>query len=174
MSFTPGRSAFFAAIKRFRAPTALPYLGGVRQAPSLLHLQSRLVSSSAYKVATTSVDVAPDIVHPPFARYSHASVVQSDAKLIFTSGQLGIRPDGTIPVDVEAQAELAFGNIASILQAAGAGVEHIVRLNSYVTGREHLQGYMRIRLLPLARVIELQSRSGRLQERASLRRWRRR
>ena len=145
MSFTPGRSAFFAAIKRFRAPTALPHLGGVSQARSLLHLQSRLVSSSAYKVATTSVDVAPDIVHPPFARYSHASVVQSDAKLIFTSGQLGIRPDGTIPVDVEAQAELAFGNIASILQAAGAGVEHIVRLNSYVTGREHLQGYMRAR-----------------------------
>ena len=29
--------------------------------------------------------------------------------------------------------------------AAGAGMEHIVRLNAYVTGREHLPGYMKAR-----------------------------
>ena len=95
--------------------------------------------------ATTIVEVPADVIHPPFARYAHASVVAPNSELIFTSGQLGIAADGTIPPDVESQAELAFGNVAEIIKAAGGGVEHIVRLNSYVSGREHLPGYMRAR-----------------------------
>ena len=64
---------------------------------------------------------------------------------MFCSGQLGIRPDATIPTDVEAQTALCFDAIAAILGEAGMGLSDLVRINAYVTGREHLAGYMAVR-----------------------------
>ena len=62
-----------------------------------------------------------------------------------TSGQLGIGSDAQVPADCEAQAELCFANIAAILSEDGMTLANVVRLNAYVTGREHMQGYMRVR-----------------------------
>ena len=92
-----------------------------------------------------AIETSAQEVHPPFARYVHAMEVPADANFIFTSGQLGIAPDGTIPPTAEAQTSLAIQNIAAVLNAAGAGLTDVVRLNAFVTGREHLQGYMRAR-----------------------------
>ena len=87
----------------------------------------------------------PSSIHPPFARYAHGVVVEAGARLVFCSGQLGIRPDATIPTDVEAQTALCFDAIAAILGEAGMGLSDLVRINAYVTGREHLAGYMAVR-----------------------------
>ena len=105
------------------------------------------LSRSAALAASThaAVEVPAADVHPPFARYAHASTVPENARLIFTSGQLGITPEGDIPPTAEEQALLALQNVLHVLRASGAGVEHVVRLNSYVTAREHLAGYMRAR-----------------------------
>ena len=108
-------------------------------------LRRSLCTAVRPSVVARAVSVPAADVHPPFARYAHATVVPAESELIFTSGQLGILPDGSIPSTAEEQATVALGNVASILKSAGAGVEHIVRLNSYVTGREHLAGYMRAR-----------------------------
>ncbi|MBE7201453.1 MAG: RidA family protein [Parafilimonas terrae] len=94
--------------------------------------------------------LSPPDIHPPFARYAHGVLVPPNAALVVCSGQLGITPDGAVPPDVEAQAALCFAAIAAILREAGMGLEHIVRLNSYVTGRQHLAGYMRARDKALA------------------------
>ena len=102
----------------------------------------RLVRSIACHVP---VETSAEAVYPPFARYVHACTVPADAQLVFTSGQLGITADGTVPEGAEAQTNVALQNVSTILQAAGAGMENIVRLNAYVSGREHLQGYMRAR-----------------------------
>jgi enamine deaminase RidA (YjgF/YER057c/UK114 family) len=103
------------------------------------------INSSLLPSCSTAVQTAASAVHPPFARYAHACVVPAGLRLIFTSGQVGIAPDGTIPTDAEAQTALAFANVQAVLNAAGAGLEHIVRVNAYVVGREHLQPYMRAR-----------------------------
>ena len=66
-------------------------------------------------------------------------------RLVFTSGQLGISAAQTIPPDCEAQADLCFANIAAILAEDRMTLANVVRLNAYVTGREHMQGYMRSR-----------------------------
>ena len=87
----------------------------------------------------------PVSIHPPFARYAHAVLVPAAAQTIFCSGQLGVRRDGTVPPDVEAQATLCFEAIASILADGGMGLNDLVRLNAYVSGREHLAGYMEVR-----------------------------
>ena len=87
----------------------------------------------------------PSSIHPPFARYAHGVVVEAGARMVFCSGQLGIGPDAMIPAGVEAQAALCFDAIAAILGEAGMRLSDVVRFNAYVTGREHLAGYMAAR-----------------------------
>lgn len=89
--------------------------------------------------------ITPPSLRPPFARYSHAVEVEAGARLVFCSGQLGIAADETIPDSVEAQTELIFAALGAILAEAGMGLRDIVRLNAYVTGRDHLAGYMAVR-----------------------------
>jgi len=87
----------------------------------------------------------PAAIRRPFARYSHAVEVPAGARLLLTSGQLGISADDAVPDSAEAQAELCFKAIAACLAEAGMGVDDIVRLNAYVTDRAHMAGYMAAR-----------------------------
>ncbi len=89
--------------------------------------------------------ITPRTIRPPFANYAHAVEVPAGMRLLVISGQLGISPDDAIPIGAEAQAELCFENIAAILAEAGGGPENVVRINAYVTGRQHLPGYMAAR-----------------------------
>lgn len=89
--------------------------------------------------------LTPASIRAPAAHYSHGVEVQAGARLIYCSGQLGVAPDGTIPEGVEAQAEQCFRNVAAILAEGGMGLKDIVRINTFVTGREHLKGYMAVR-----------------------------
>lgn len=100
-------------------------------------------------------EIQPDDIAPPFARYAHGVEVPVGHRLIFTSGQLGLDADGQVPEAVEAQAEICLGNIDAILRAAGAGREHVVRLNAFVTDRAYMAGYMVARDAWLADVTRL-------------------
>jgi enamine deaminase RidA (YjgF/YER057c/UK114 family) len=71
--------------------------------------------------------------------------VPAGYRLVVTSGQLGIDAEAQVPSDCEAQAELCFANIAAILAEDRMTLADVVRLNAYVTGREHMAGYMRVR-----------------------------
>ncbi len=89
--------------------------------------------------------ISPPSIHPPFAPYSHGIEVSSRSRFVFCSGQLGIDRDGVIPADCGGQARLCFDNIQAILAEAGMGLRDIVRINAFVTGREHLKPYMEVR-----------------------------
>ncbi len=89
--------------------------------------------------------ITPPSLRAPFARYSHGIEVPAGARLVFCSGQLGIGADEVVPDGSEAQATLIFKAIAAILAEAGMGLGDIVRINAYVTGREHMSGYMKAR-----------------------------
>ncbi len=84
-------------------------------------------------------------IAPPFAAYSHGVEVAAGARLVFCSGQLGQDPEGRVPEGCEAQAELCFRNVAAILEGAGMGLADVVRINAFVTAREHMAPYMRVR-----------------------------
>jgi len=86
----------------------------------------------------------PAKLHPPFARYAHGVEVRP-RRLVATSGQLGVRPDGSVPAGAEAQAAQCLANIEVILAEAGMGRAQVVRLNAYVTYRAHMAGYMAAR-----------------------------
>jgi len=89
--------------------------------------------------------LTPSSIIPPFAKYSHGLEVPSGYRWLFCSGQLGISLNAEIPEGTEAQTRLCFENVEAILTEAGMGMEHIVRINAYVTGREHLPAYMKVR-----------------------------
>lgn len=75
----------------------------------------------------------PDTMPAPNG-YSQVVLIPAGARLVQLSGQVGIRPDGSIAgPDFAAQAEQAFENVKAGLAAAGSGFEHVIRLGMLVT-----------------------------------------
>ena len=91
------------------------------------------------------IPITPQEICPPFARYSHAMVVPAGYRLLFCSGQLGIAPDRQVPAAAGDQAVLCFENILAILRQAGMDKTDIIRINAYLTDRDHLPDYMAVR-----------------------------
>lgn len=62
-------------------------------------------------------------------------------KLIFTSGQLGLDPQTGVLAgpDVETQTRQALRNIQAVLEAAGAGFEHVVKTTIFLTDMGHFK-----------------------------------
>lgn len=97
----------------------------------------------------------PPSISPPLARYAHGVEVPPGARLVVTSGQLAQLPDGTVPDGARAQAERCFAQVAAILAQAGMGSADVIRINAFVTAREHMAGYMAARDAWLAGVDRL-------------------
>jgi len=84
----------------------------------------------------------PNTLRPPFARYAHGVEIPAGARIVQTSGQLGIGADDVIPRDARTQAEICFANITEILRAADMTPADVVHIAAYVTDRAYMQGYM--------------------------------
>jgi 2-iminobutanoate/2-iminopropanoate deaminase len=89
--------------------------------------------------------ITPADIHPPAANYSHATGVPPNARWLYLSGQVGIAPDGTIPDDAAAQAEICFANIQAVLHEAGMAPADLVRLTTYLIDPRDRAGYMAAR-----------------------------
>jgi len=89
--------------------------------------------------------ITPADIHPPAANYSHATAVPPNARWLYLSGQVGVAPDGTIPDDAAAQAELCFANIEAILREAGMAPSDLVRLTTYLIDARDRHAYMAVR-----------------------------
>ena len=87
----------------------------------------------------------PSSVRQPFGNYSHGLVVPRGARLLVTSGQLGIGLDDAIPADVTSQAVLCFDAIAAILAEGEMSFADVIRISAFVTKREDFPAYMAIR-----------------------------
>jgi 2-iminobutanoate/2-iminopropanoate deaminase len=67
----------------------------------------------------------------PVAAYSQA--IEAGG-FVFTAGQVGIDPStGALGHGLEAQAVLAFSNIAAVLRAAGLGASDVAKVTIFVT-----------------------------------------
>ena len=49
----------------------------------------------------------PEAIHPPVGRYVHQIEVSGESRLLFISGQVGRRPDGSVPEDPVEQYKVA-------------------------------------------------------------------
>jgi enamine deaminase RidA (YjgF/YER057c/UK114 family) len=81
--------------------------------------------------------------------YTHVVQATGPGRIVYIAGQLGLTIDGKLagaPGDFRAQATQAFENLKNALASVGAGFEHVVKLNNYLTDiRAHLPIYRDVR-----------------------------
>lgn len=90
----------------------------------------------------------PDGVAPPIGSYSHVVRVESgDAAWIHVSGQIATDVSGALvgPGDLRAQTEQVFENLRVILHANGATFDDLVKIQTFLTTLEDLDGYREVR-----------------------------
>lgn len=77
----------------------------------------------------------PETVCAPLGRYSHAVDVPAGHRLVFVSGQVGVRADGALagPGHAE-QADQVYANIVAVLAARGVAPSAIIKLTTYIVG----------------------------------------
>jgi len=76
--------------------------------------------------------VFPKGRHELYTKHAYSAAIRS-GDLLFVSGQVGSRDDGSPEPDFEAQVRLAFANLQATLKAAGCGLDDIVDVTSFHT-----------------------------------------
>lgn len=93
----------------------------------------------------------PTLANPP--GYSH---VVKDGTTIYVAGQLSRNNKGeTVGVgDFSAQAEQAFKNVQAALESVGSDMNHIMKMNVFMTHREDIPEYriVKAKYVPDARL----------------------
>ena len=79
--------------------------------------------------------VFPANRHALYAEHGYSAAIKS-GDLLFVSGQVGSRSDGSPEPDFEAQVRLAFANLEATLKAGGATLDDIVDVTSFHTDPE--------------------------------------
>lgn len=76
--------------------------------------------------------------------YYSAAIKSGD--LLFVSGQVGSRPDGSPEPDYKKQVQLAFENLNDVLKAAGCTFADVVDVTSFHTNPEaQVEDFMEVR-----------------------------
>jgi enamine deaminase RidA (YjgF/YER057c/UK114 family) len=89
--------------------------------------------------------VVPAQFGAPLGLYSHGMIVPA-GDLVVVAGQVGTTPMGQVAgPDVVAQTRQAFDNVRVVLEAAGCTLRDVVRFQTFLTGAEHIAGFMEAR-----------------------------
>ncbi|WP_329044448.1 RidA family protein [Amycolatopsis sp. NBC_01488] len=80
-----------------------------------------------------------------FARFGYSPAVRAHDHL-FIAGQIGSRPDGTVPDTIEEQTERALRRIEEILRLEKLDLTSLVEVTSYhVDIHQHLPGFLDVK-----------------------------
>jgi len=74
----------------------------------------------------------------PAAIGPYSQAVQASGNFLFMSGQVALRPDGTlVEGDVRAQAEQVMANMRGVLEAAGLTFDNLVKTTIFLSSMDH-------------------------------------
>ena len=79
--------------------------------------------------------IFPENRHSLYEQHGYSAAIRS-GDLLFVSGQVGSRSDGSPEPDFDAQVRLAFANLEATLAAAGCTFDDIVDVTSFHTDPE--------------------------------------
>jgi enamine deaminase RidA (YjgF/YER057c/UK114 family) len=83
--------------------------------------------------------------HALYEKHGYSAAIRS-GDLLFVSGQVGSRPDGSPEPVFEKQVQLAHDNLAAVLEAAGCSFGDIVDVTTFHTDPQNqLEGVMAAR-----------------------------
>ena len=72
-----------------------------------------------------------DTKNAPGAIGPYSQAIATDT-MIYTSGQLGLTPEGVLPETIEEQAEQSLKNIKAVLEAAGSSMDKVVKTTVFL------------------------------------------
>jgi len=87
----------------------------------------------------------PTDVRPPPSLISQGIEVAPDARWLYISGQIAVRPDGTAIEGTEAQMEDVWEKILRVLESAGMGYQNLVKISVFLTREEDILMFRKVR-----------------------------
>jgi 2-iminobutanoate/2-iminopropanoate deaminase len=69
--------------------------------------------------------------------YAGACQVMAGTRLLFVSGQVPERADGSVPTDFAAQCRLTWANVERQLHDAGMTLDHLVKVTTFLSDRRY-------------------------------------
>jgi 2-iminobutanoate/2-iminopropanoate deaminase len=89
-----------------------------------------IVSGTAVPTQPTPQPV--EVLELPSQNATYSQAVRL-GDLVYVSGQLGVRRDGTLPSEFKDEVRQALANLAIVLRAAGSAMSLVAKVNIYVT-----------------------------------------
>jgi len=86
-----------------------------------------------------------DQLHHHRSNVAHGVEVPAGARLLFTNGQVGTKPDGSTPEATAEQVEVIFDRLKAVLKAADMTLNDIVCFDFYVTDRADIDPFAEVR-----------------------------
>jgi enamine deaminase RidA (YjgF/YER057c/UK114 family) len=81
----------------------------------------------------------------PVGGYPQALDVTEFKRLLLISGQIPVRPDGTLPEDFVTQCQVAWSNVEAQLRAAGLTLDNLIKVTIFLSDRRYALDNRRIR-----------------------------
>ena len=91
--------------------------------------------------------ITSDKLSKPSGHFSQATVIEARGRLVFISGMVAKRADGSIAGvgDIEAQTRQVCENLKAAVEAAGGTMDDICRVDVYVRNMEHFDAIHKVR-----------------------------
>jgi len=91
--------------------------------------------------------IVTDKAPQPGGHFAQAIAVEATGRLVFISGMVAQRPDGTIAGvgDIEAQTRQVCENLKAAVEEAGGTLDDICRVDVYVRNMEHFEQIHKVR-----------------------------
>ena len=81
----------------------------------------------------------------PHVGYSQACEVAGATRLLYVSGQIPVSATGVLSEDFEQQCRQCWANVEAQLAAADMGLDHLVKVTTFLADRRHAAANRRIR-----------------------------
>jgi enamine deaminase RidA (YjgF/YER057c/UK114 family) len=89
--------------------------------------------------------VTPKAFGAPLGMYSHGMIAPG-GEIVVVAGQVGMGQGGQVAGgDVVAQTKQALENVRAVVEAAGCAMRDVVRLQTFLTHAEDIDGFMKAR-----------------------------
>ncbi|MGB3067980.1 MAG: Rid family hydrolase [Ottowia sp.] len=89
--------------------------------------------------------INPPELGKPLGPYSQGLIVPGGRQLLQLSGQTPLREDGSVPEDMEAQADLVWKRIGIVLREAGLDYLNIFRVVTYLVDAQDAPVHAKVR-----------------------------
>ena len=91
--------------------------------------------------------IRSDKLRQPSGVFSHATAIEAKGRLVFISGMVARRLDGSMAGvgDIEAQTRQVCENLKAAVEAAGGTMDDICRVDVYIRNMEQFPGIHKVR-----------------------------